>query len=150
MWSRGAGDAWLHGAQIEFQHIGAFFVENAPKLLDPSGKVVQLPRISAEGKQAPHRTKVPPGGEVELYEWEFDLDSGWKANHGAGKFTLQCERVVGPTSGNPVHPNPKLDKLATGKLELPPRLDTFDYRAYLLSRGSVATMFRPSTENWGS
>src|SRR5262245_13626161 len=103
---------------IEFEHIWAFFVENAPKILDPSGKVVQLPRYAAEGRQMPRITKVPPGGEVALYEWEFDLDSGWKTNHGAGTFTLQCERVAGPTLGNPVHPNPALDKLATGKLEL--------------------------------
>jgi RNA polymerase sigma factor (sigma-70 family) len=103
---------------IEFEHIWAFFVENAPKILDPSGKVVQLPRYAAEGRQMPRITKVPAGGEVALYEWEFDLDAGWKANHGAGTFTLQYERVVGPTLGNPVHPNPALDKLATGKLEL--------------------------------
>jgi RNA polymerase sigma factor (sigma-70 family) len=103
---------------IEFEHIWAFFVENAPKILDPSGKVVQLPRGKALGLQRPRITKVPPGGEVALYEWEFDLDAGWKANHGAGKFTLQCERFVGPTLGNPVHPNPALDELATGKLEL--------------------------------
>jgi hypothetical protein len=38
--------------------------------------------------------------------------------HGAGKFSLQCERVVGPTSSNPNHPNPAMSKLATGKLEL--------------------------------
>jgi hypothetical protein len=38
--------------------------------------------------------------------------------HGTGTFTLQCERVVGPTSANPNHPNPTLDRLATGKLEL--------------------------------
>jgi RNA polymerase sigma factor (sigma-70 family) len=103
---------------IEFEHIWAFFVENAPKILDPSGKVVQLPRYAAEGRQMPRITKVPPGGEVALYEWEFDLDAGWKANHGAGTFTLQCERFVGPTLGNRVHPNPALEKLATGKLEL--------------------------------
>ena len=103
---------------IEFEHIGAFFVENAPKILDPNGKVVQLPQLTALGLQASHSTKVPPGGEVALYDWAFDLDAGWKATHGAGTYTLQYERVVGPTSGNPVHPNPKLDKLATGKLEL--------------------------------
>ncbi len=103
---------------IEFQHIWAFFVENAPKVTDPNGKAVQLPHARAEGLQAPRSTKVQPGNELEFYEWEFDFDQGWKANHGTGKFTLQCERIVGPSSGNPVHPNPKLDKLATGKLEL--------------------------------
>lgn len=104
--------------EIEFQHIWAFFVENAPQVTDPRGKVVRLSRLSAEGEQQPRITKVPPDKEVELYEWDFDLDSGWKTNHGVGKFTLQCEKFVGPSSGNPVHPNPKFDKLATGKLEL--------------------------------
>lgn len=103
---------------IEFEHIWAFFVENPPKIIDPHGKVVQMPRFAALGLQAPRSTKVLPGREVELYDWAFDLDQNWKAHHGPGTFTLQCERIVGPTSGNPVHPNPKLDKLATGKLEL--------------------------------
>jgi hypothetical protein len=35
-----------------------------------------------------------------------------------GKFSLQCERVVGPTLSIPNHPNPALGKLATAKLEL--------------------------------
>src|SRR5207249_1254242 len=59
------------------------------------------------------------------YEWSFDLrsqgESGNKESltiHGSGKFSLQCERIVGPTMANPNHPNPTLDKLATGKLEL--------------------------------
>ena len=37
---------------------------------------------------------------------------------GSGKISLQCERIVGPTSANPNHPNPAMSKLATGKLEL--------------------------------
>ena len=32
--------------------------------------------------------------------------------------TFSASGIVGPTSGNPNHPNPTLDKLATGKLEL--------------------------------
>src|SRR5262245_57377941 len=42
--------------EIEFQHIGAFFVENAPKVLDPKGVVIQRPRVFAEGRQLPHST----------------------------------------------------------------------------------------------
>jgi RNA polymerase sigma factor (sigma-70 family) len=103
---------------IEFKHIWAFFVENAPTVTDPRGKVVQLPRVGAEGLQMPRSTKVPPGKDVDLYEWNFDLDNGWAKYHGTGTFTLQCKRFVGPTSANPNHPNPALDKLATGKLEV--------------------------------
>ncbi len=109
---------------MEFKHIGAFFVENPPTITDADGKGVQLPRVFAEGLQASHSTNVAPGKEVELYEWNIHLlpkgatSKNLVRIHGTGKFTLQCERVVGPTSGNPNHPNPTLDKLATGKLEL--------------------------------
>jgi RNA polymerase sigma factor (sigma-70 family) len=103
---------------VEFKHIWAFFVENAPTMRDPNGQVVRLPRLSAEGLQMPRSTTVAPGEEVELYEWMFDLEKRWAEFHGTGTFSLQCERVVGPTSGNPNHPNPAMAKLATGKLEL--------------------------------
>lgn len=110
---------------VEFRHIGAFFVENQPTITDADGKRVQLPRLGAEGKHLPHTTTVAPGKEVELYNWGFDLrpqgegsKQEWATIHGVGKFSLQCERVVGPTLSNPNHPNPALDKLATGKLEL--------------------------------
>ncbi len=110
---------------VEFKHIWAFFVENPPTITDADGKVIQLPGFAALGLQGPRSTNVAPGKEVELYEWSFDLrpqgESGNKGSltiHGTGKFSLQCERIVGPTSANPNHPNPKLGKLATGKLEL--------------------------------
>ncbi|MCI0637920.1 MAG: sigma-70 family RNA polymerase sigma factor [Gemmataceae bacterium] len=109
---------------VEFKHIWAFFVENPPVITDADGKLVQLPRVAAEGLHRPRNPTVTPGKEIELYEWEFDLrpkgESGKKlfAIHGTGQFSLQCERIVGPTSSNPVHPNPALSKLATGKLEL--------------------------------
>jgi hypothetical protein len=84
-----------------------------------------LPGYKALGLQAPRSANVAPGKEVELYEWSFDLrpqgESGNKGSltiHGSGKFSLQCERIVGPTMANPNHPNPAMSKLATGKLEL--------------------------------
>jgi RNA polymerase sigma factor (sigma-70 family) len=109
---------------VEFKHIYAFFLENPPTITDADGKMVELPKFRAEGLQAPRSTNVPPGEEAELYEWKVDLQPEGGVNkelftiHGTGKFSLQCGRVVGPTSGNPNHPNPTLDKLATGKLEL--------------------------------
>jgi RNA polymerase sigma factor (sigma-70 family) len=108
---------------IDFKHIWAFFVENPPTVTDADGKPVRLPRSLAEGLQQPRSTKVPPGKEVELYEWRIDLrpqgESSRNATiHGTGRFSLQRERIVGPTSGNPIHPNPALNKLGTGKLDL--------------------------------
>jgi hypothetical protein len=110
---------------VAFEHIWAFFVENPPTITDADGKTVELLKLKALGLQMPRSTKVAPGKEVELYEWTFDLrpqgESGNKGSltiHGTGKFSLQCERIVGPTSGNPNHPNPAMSKLATGKLEL--------------------------------
>jgi hypothetical protein len=110
---------------VEFKHIWAFFVENPPTITDANGKRVQLPGIAAEGAHHPRDTSVAAGKEVVLYEWSFDLRAqgedgrkGCPTIHGVGKFSLQCERVVGPTLSNPNHPNPALSKLATGKLEL--------------------------------
>jgi RNA polymerase sigma factor (sigma-70 family) len=112
---------------VEFQHIWAFFVENPPKIIDPDGKQVQLPRAASEGMQRPRNPSVAPGKEIDLYEWEFDLmpakpragrNIRFSTLYGTGKFILQCDRIVGPTSGNSTHPNPTLDKLGTGKLEL--------------------------------
>jgi RNA polymerase sigma factor (sigma-70 family) len=109
---------------VEFKHIYAFFLENPPTITDADGKTVELLKLAADGRQLPRSTNVAPGKEVELYEWSFDLQpkgvikKGLLQIHGTGKFSLQCERIVGPTSGNPNHPNPRLDKLATGKLEL--------------------------------
>jgi RNA polymerase sigma factor (sigma-70 family) len=109
---------------VEFKHIWAFFVENPPTVTDADGKKVQLPRLSAEGRHMPRSPNVAPGKEIEIYDWGFDLQPKGGSNrnlftiHGTGKFSLQCERIVGPTSCNPNHPNPTLSKLATGKLEL--------------------------------
>jgi RNA polymerase sigma factor (sigma-70 family) len=109
---------------LEFSHIWAFFVENPPTITDADGKILQLPKLHALGLQAPRNTPIAPGKEVVLYEWNCGLQpiGGISKNlftiHGTGKFTFQCTRIVGPTCGNPNHPNPTLDKLATGKLEL--------------------------------
>ncbi len=71
--------------------------------------------------------KIAPGKAVELYEWKLELKPetprlGRNVRvatlYGTGKFGLQCERIVGPTSANPHDPNPTMSKLATGKLEL--------------------------------
>ena len=111
-------------APVEFSHIWAFFVENPPTITDADGKILQLPKLAAEGLQGPRDTPIAPGKEVVLYEWNCGLQpiGGISKNlftiHGTGKFNLQCTRIVGPTTGNPNHPNPTLDKLATGKLEL--------------------------------
>src|SRR5262249_60409478 len=104
----------------------AFFAANPPTITGADGKVIRLlPGYRALGLQMPASPNVAPGKEVVLYEWSFDLrpqgESGNKGSltiHGTGKFSLQCERIVGPTMANPNHPNPTLDKLATGKLEV--------------------------------
>ena len=110
---------------VEFNHIWAFFIENPPTITGADGKEIPLPRYAAEGLQGAHSVTVAPGKEVVLYEWGFDLrpqgdsgNKGWLTIQGSGKFSLQCERIVGPTSANPNHPNPAMSKLATGKLEL--------------------------------
>jgi Ankyrin repeats (3 copies)/Ankyrin repeat len=109
---------------VEFKHIGAYFVENPPTITDADGKVAKLPKVGAEGAHRVHSITVLPGKEVVLYQWNCGLlpIGGTSKNlytiHGTGKFSFQCERIVGPTLSNPNHPDPKLDKLATGKLEL--------------------------------
>jgi RNA polymerase sigma factor (sigma-70 family) len=113
----------------EFKHIWAFFVENPPTITNADGQIVSLPGRAALGLQQPRETKVAPGKEVELYAWQFNFRGKGERGgdnstiHGTDKFRLQCERIVGPTSANPNHPNPALDKLATGKLELEVKAD---------------------------
>jgi beta-lactamase regulating signal transducer with metallopeptidase domain len=111
--------------EVEFKHIWAFFGENPPTITDADGKRVPVLGSKPLGLQMPRKTSVAPGKEVVLYEWSFDLRAqgeesrkGCPTIFGTGKFSLQSERVVGPTFANPNHPNPALDKLATGKLEL--------------------------------
>jgi RNA polymerase sigma factor (sigma-70 family) len=110
---------------VDFTYIWAFLVENRPTITDADGKLIQLRGPSAEGLHRPRSTNLAPGKEIELYEWYFELrpkgESGndkWSTIHGTGTFSLQCDRIVGPTSANRDHPNPALSKLATGKLEL--------------------------------
>jgi hypothetical protein len=120
---------------VEFSHIWAFFFENPPTITDPEGKPIQLPVGAAEGRHMPRSPKVGPGEEIDLFTWSFDLrpkgergdttyplargrDWVLASLQGTGKFTIHCERVVGPTTSNPNDPNPALSKLATGKLEL--------------------------------
>lgn len=112
---------------VEFKHIWTYFVENPPTITDADGKPVQLPRLQVEGEPGSDNPKIAPGKAVELYEWKLELRPDTprfgrnikpSALYGTGKFSLQCERIVGPTSANPQDPNPALSKLATGKLEL--------------------------------
>jgi hypothetical protein len=88
--------------------------------------MVQLPkyRTRAEGLHMPRSTNLAPGKEVDLYEWTFDLQPNGENSsrsfiHGTGNFSLQCERIVGPTWLNPDHPNvvrPKNDTAENGLL----------------------------------
>ncbi|MFL5341456.1 MAG: RNA polymerase sigma factor, partial [Gemmataceae bacterium] len=110
---------------VEFKHVRAFFLENPPRITDADGKMVQLPPYGTRDQEwnMPRSSNVAPGKEVELYEWTFDLQPNGENSsrsfiHGTGKFSLQCEPIVGPTRFNPNHPNPTLSQLATGKLEL--------------------------------
>lgn len=111
----------------EFKHIWAYFVENPPVITDAVGKPLHSPRLLAEGEHGPDSPKIAPGKAVELYEWKLELKPEtprlgrnlWASTlYGTGKFGLQCERIVGPTSANPHDPNPAMSELATGKLEL--------------------------------
>ena len=110
---------------VDFSYIWAFYIENPPTIADPDGQRIQLPKYAGLGLQDPRVAKLAPGKDVEIFDWDLDLrpkgESGRKGVltiHGTGMFSLQCERVVGPTSANPNHPDPTRDKLATGKLEL--------------------------------
>src|SRR5262249_30134580 len=120
LWVRNVGKEAL-----EFRHIWAFFVENPPTITGPDGKAIPLPRLLAEGEHAPRGPGIAPGKEIDLFDWKFQLrpakwlgNDGVQSLYGTGTFNLQCDRVVGPTSANPNNPNPAMDKLATGKLEL--------------------------------
>ena len=113
----GVLDAW----HVTLHHLQGNRTHHYMILVD--GKRVELPKIIAEGLHGPRNPSVAPGKEVDLYDWTISLQpKGEKSKnvftiHGTGKFSLQCEHIVGPTSANPQHPNLPFDKLATGKLE---------------------------------
>lgn len=113
---------------VEFKHIWAFFMENPPRITGPDGKIIQLPNYRTRNQEShkPRSNNLLPGKEVDLYEWNFELQpkgeflelSSRSFLPGTGPFSLQCDRIVGPTWLNLDHPNPALDKLATGMLKL--------------------------------
>ncbi|WP_052640007.1 RNA polymerase sigma factor [Zavarzinella formosa] len=111
--------------EAKFEYVYAFFVENPPEVTDDAGKKVPLIRLEAGGLHAPKEAKLAPGKEIELYELELQLKPAAKAGDidlaplkTTRKYQIQYERLTGPTSAGPRKPDPLLEKLSTGKLEL--------------------------------
>lgn len=109
---------------LRLRHVRAFFVEHPPQVTDRNGKSIPLLKGGVDGPHHLRKTVVKSGEEVDVHEWEIRLRPIGEGDyqpltlHGARKFIVQSERIVGPTSGHSEHPSPALDTLATGKLEL--------------------------------
>lgn len=111
--------------KVSFQYLRHFFIENPPTVTDDKGKVT-LKDGSPKGIYKPVDATLAPEKEIELYELSLTL--GDKAAdtpqdstlYGEGKFQIQYERVLGDSSLSsvPIKTDPKLQKLATGKLDL--------------------------------
>ena len=111
--------------EVKFQYLRQFFIETPPTVTDGEGKPVPLGGVTAFGFHTPVEVTLGPGKVIELYEWERALrPAKWIGNdgvpslHGAGKFGVQYERILGNSSSGQFKPDPILSKLATGKLEL--------------------------------
>jgi RNA polymerase sigma factor (sigma-70 family) len=118
--------------EVTFEYLSQFFVENPPAVTDGQGKPVRLPRVSAEGEHIAKEVNLSPEKEIGLYELNLKLRPAGKRGddeltsledrlstlYGTGKFQIQYERVLGGSSSGTIMLDPRLSKLATGKLEL--------------------------------
>ena len=121
--------------EVKFKYLRQFFIETPPAVTDGEGKPVPLEGFpTAMGIHIPREANLAPGKEIELYELklrprpasEVGVSPSQKAGPEAlverlwasGKVSVQYERVLGNSSSGSFKPDPNLDKLATGKLEL--------------------------------
>jgi RNA polymerase sigma factor (sigma-70 family) len=115
-------------AEVTFQYLRQFFIENPPTVLDEKGKQVSLGRSTYLGSHIPVDVNLAVGMEIELYERRLELGSGNEKGigvpkssvlYGTGKFQVQYKKVLAKSSsGGVLKLDPVLSKLATGKLEL--------------------------------
>jgi hypothetical protein len=105
---------------VRFQYNWAFFVENQPAVTDGEGKrVLGKSTYLGGAPRVPVELNLAPGQEIDLYESNLELKPG--------KFQIQYERVFGNASGAvPIKLDPRLSKLATGKLEVAIKSDPPD------------------------
>jgi hypothetical protein len=112
--------------EVKFQFLREFFIEKPPAVTNGDGKPVRLEGSDAGGlAHVPVEAKLAPGEEVELYELKLKLRPAsergkeeYETLYGTGKFQIQYERILGNSSAGKLTPDPNLEKLATGKLEL--------------------------------
>ena len=121
---------------VKFEYLEQFLDENPPTVRDAEGKMVPQVRTAVLGFHVPVEVSLGPGKEIQLksrlggasgVRYELRPESE-REKGGSGKFpplyvrtgkvSLQYERVFGNTSAGQIKLDPKLSKLATGKLEI--------------------------------
>ncbi len=121
---------------VKFEYIRQFLDENSPVVTDAEGKTVPQVRYGVTGLVHPAvEVSLAPGQEIQL-ESRVGGKSGAKRElkpasdrekpskgkypplYATGKVSLQYERVFGNTSIGQIQLDPKISKLATGKLEI--------------------------------
>jgi RNA polymerase sigma factor (sigma-70 family) len=138
---------------IKFQYLPQFLVEEPPAVTDGQGNLVRLPRRSVTARvHQPVQVNLAPGKEFEPYDPTFKLVPATKKGaddvsdnsdytlFGTGKFQVQYKRVIGKSSAGP-EPDPKLSKLATGKLELEVKSDPTNLEKWTQGKGVVDVCF---------
>jgi hypothetical protein len=111
---------------VKFSYLRQFSPnELLPTVTDGEGKPVSIEALVIDIRPQWSELTLPPGQESDLHELKLDLrpasESGRKSDltlYGAGKFYFQHERMNGMFSPEQIKIDPKLEKLATGKLEL--------------------------------
>jgi RNA polymerase sigma factor (sigma-70 family) len=123
---------------VKFQYIRQFLDENPPTVRDSNGKTLRQDRTRVLGIHLPVEVTLEPGKEIDLesrfgggpgasafrYELRPEHGGGEATTKdqplvvGIGKVTLQYEQVIGNSLSGRMDLDPKLSKLATGKLEV--------------------------------
>ena len=121
---------------VKFKYITQYLDENPPTVTGADGKTIPQGKTDVMGVvHLPVEVNLEPGKEIVLesrihgasglrYELRPASGGGKPATRdhalhvGTGKVGLQYEQVFGSTSAGRLEPDPVLEKLGTGKLEL--------------------------------
>jgi RNA polymerase sigma factor (sigma-70 family) len=110
--------------EVKFEYVKEFVMERPFNVTDNEGKPIPQDPAAYVDKSTDRSVEVDlaPGKEIELYHSNLELRPGNKASPhtlwATGNVSLWYERLVGNSAPGAIKLDPKLCKLATGKVQL--------------------------------